>query len=228
MKMAGGSNKVTKHTRILGPDGIPAQSQFEENTIVQKHFAKTMHSNITDFEIVVEKELSQSYCGAQERFDGIITSDLIIAMPSPTQMRSGLLKRKKGKGHGENNITNGYLHDFAEDITYLEWPVYVKTYLRIQPPLQWKGGMACVLFKGKGSPALIENHRDIMLGNDNGKTFADRVRQNIIHLVRHISLSSQFGSGLNGGETSMAHVYIRSIIDLSKHANLSALSLIHI
>ena len=35
--------------------------------------------------------------------------------------------------------------------------------------------MACALSKGKGSPALLANHRDIMLGNDNSKNFAPPV-----------------------------------------------------
>ena len=131
-------------------------------------------------------------------------------------MRSGLRRRKPGKGHGENNISNGFLRFFAEEVTNLEYPLYIKSFLRMQPALQWKGGMAAALFKGKGSATDMSNYRDILLGNDNGKAFSGHVRRVIRPLVSFPSLGSQYGSGLNGGETAIAHLYMRSVIDASR------------
>ena len=74
-----------------------------------------------------------------------------------------------GKMWGESRICSDVYASFPELMAAIEYPLVVKTYTRIQPPLQWKGGMLCELFKGKGSPSLCSNYRDILLADDSGK-----------------------------------------------------------
>ena len=62
------------------------------------------------------------------------------------------------------------------------YPLAVKVFARIQPPLQWKGGMICDLFKGKGSPALINSYRDVLLSDDDGKAVQRILRKNLFPL----------------------------------------------
>ena len=80
------------------------------------------------------------------------------------------------------------------------YPLVVKVFVRIQPPLQWKGGMICDLFKGKGSPALINLYRDILLSDDDGKAVQRILRKSLFPLAMNLRAYTQFGGGLHGGE----------------------------
>jgi hypothetical protein len=82
--------------------------------------------------------------------------------------------------------------------------------------------MVAALYKGKGSATDIKNYRDIMLGNDNGKAFGVHIRRAILPLAKCLSLETQYGSGMNGGETAVAHLYLRIIMHASKTAGLSS------
>ncbi len=75
--------------------------------------------------------------------------------------------------------------------------------------------MICDLFKNKGSPALIQSYRDILLMDDDGKGVQRLVRKRLFPIANAICVDSQFGGGENGGETAIAHLYLRMFVDLS-------------
>ncbi len=106
-----------------------------------------------------------------------------------------------------------FLKLFPYRLAVAFYPLVVKTFVRIQPPLQWKGGVLSDLFKNKGSPALIQSYRDILLMDDDGKGVQRLVRKRLFPLANAICVDSQFGGGLNGGETAIAHLYLRMFVD---------------
>ncbi len=73
--------------------------------------------------------------------------------------------------------------------------------------------MICELFKNKGSPSLISSYRDILLADDDGKGVQRLLRKSLVPLAHKICVETQFGGGLNGGETAVAHLYLRLIVD---------------
>ncbi len=81
----------------------------------------------------------------------------------------------------------------------------------VHPPLQWRGGVLQELFKNKGSSGEISNYRDIMLGNIPGKDLTKHIRSFLAPIAKQLYGPSQFGSGLNGGGTAFAHLYIRLV-----------------
>ncbi len=97
----------------------------------------------------------------------------------------------------------------------------VKAVVRIHPPGQWKGGMICDLFKNKGSPALISSFRDILLMDDDSKSVQRLVRKKLFPIASKLCVDSQFGGGLNGGETAIAHLYLRMFVDFINNTNNS-------
>ena len=226
LAISSASSKVTKHTKILDRNGKPTQSQFEESSAFQQHFARTMHGSIVPFRDVVHHDMYSNKVDACI-FQKYSMEDLLVALPAPTQVGAAFASRKVAKGWGEDNINNRVIVKFSQTMMSLQYALYVKTYTRLAPPLQWKGGLAAALFKGKGSPALVENHRDIMLGNDSGKSFTGHVRRCIMPIVKHMAIGTQFGSGMNGGETAFAHLLIRSAIDVAKFTN-SAVSVLFV
>ena len=76
--------------------------------------------------------------------------------------------------------------------------------------------MLCELFKNKGSPSNKSNYRDIILADDSGKALGKLLRKRLLPTARLLVLGTQFGGGLNGGETAFTHLYIRLIMDAAR------------
>ena len=69
------------------------------------------------------------------------------------------------------------------------------------------------LYKHKGSPLLCDSYRDISLGHTGGKAAAAVLRARAQAPLEHAALETQFGSGLGGGSTDVAHLYLRALRD---------------
>ena len=106
-------------------------------------------------------------------------------------------------------------------MSHLQFPLVLKSFVRVQPPLQWKGGTLFALFKAKGSPSSCCNYRDILLGDDSGKAIGKLIRSRLLPAASALSVSTQFGGGMHGGETAFAHLYLRLIIDSCIESRLS-------
>ena len=65
------------------------------------------------------------------------------------------------------------------------------------------------LFRGKGSSSVSPNLRDVMLACADTKNVTKYVRNKLLPRAHNISLNTQFGEGFNGGETALAHIYVR-------------------
>ncbi len=63
----------------------------------------------------------------------------------------------KGKACGEGFLVSGVFKSFPYHRSKLVYPLVVKTAVRIQTPLQWKGGMIVTALKTKDPPPL--SHR---------------------------------------------------------------------
>ena len=103
--------------------------------------------------------------------------------------------------------------EFPDEVAQLQFPLVIKSFVRVQPPLQWKGGMLSELFKMKGSPSSCGNYRDILLADDAGKSVFKLIRQRLLPYAVALSMNTQFGGGFNGGETAFANLYLRLLID---------------
>eukprot|EP00973_Karenia_brevis_P008682 1174351-Karenia_brevis.AAC.1 len=109
------------------------------------------------------------------------------------------------KAYGEDLLCGEVFREFSSDLAMLLYPLHFKIVCRIQVPLQHKGGMVVEYFKNKGASEHCGSYRDIMLTNDGGKSFAKLLRKKLMPIARAITLSSQCGGGLHGGETAIAH-----------------------
>jgi len=75
--------------------------------------------------------------------------------------------------------------------------------------------MVSELFKGKGCSSVCANYRDIMLADVSGKNFSKLLRHKLVPAARRYVVQSQYGAGMNAGDTSKAHLYLKSMIDIS-------------
>ena len=78
------------------------------------------------------------------------------------------MKKKYKQAFGENTLGGKLYNKFPELFAHMYYPVFLKSYCSLSPPVQWKGGMLHELFK-KGSSYDKSNYRDVMLGSNVGK-----------------------------------------------------------
>lgn len=76
------------------------------------------------------------------------------------------------------------------------------------------------LFK-KGTSSSVNNYRDVLLEDDGGKSAAKLIRNRISDVAVEFAGPTQYGCGLNGGETAFGHPHVRMFLDSRKALNLS-------
>ena len=81
--------------------------------------------------------------------------------------------------------------------------------------------MICDRFKGRGSPALIKSYRDILLSDFDGKAVQRLMRSRLFPQAQSLCPLSM-GGGLHGGETAIAHLYLRLFVDSAAFLKLSS------
>jgi len=125
-------------------------------------------------------------------------------------------KTKIGKAIGNSLIAGDIYKHAASALAFVEFPLYFKIYQTLRPPLQWRGGVLCELFKNKGSPSIISNYRDICISDSSAKVLGKLVRHALLPAARGFALESQWGSGLHGGETAITHLYVRNLYHIAR------------
>ena len=95
---------------------------------------------------------------------------------SSIQLDADCKLNKKKKACGEDLEVPELLAKNASCVAKLLFPLRLKIVAKMCPPLQWRGGMVCELFKGKGCSSMCNNYRDILLANVSGKNFTKHLR----------------------------------------------------
>ena len=201
-----------KFSRVIDSAGNVAQSLVEEQHVFRDHVSLLLGGTPGTFETLVVQDRS---CPSA-RFKDVIPSQLALCVPSPQQLAAKYRSLKRGKGFGEGLLCTDVFAAFPNEMSRLQFPLIVKSFVRIQPPLQWKGGMLHELFKGKGASSIRKNYRDILLSNDGGKFALKLIRRQLLPIAIALSLDTQYGGGLNGGETAFAHLQVRAFLDACK------------
>ena len=68
--------------------------------------------------------------------------------------------------------------------------------------------MIHAIFKQKGSRAVVSNFRDVQLATQLSKVSGKHIRPYLIsHPQKHIR-TTQWGSGLYGGDTNVSHLFV--------------------
>jgi len=211
------SCNVSTSTRVANKDGVISQTYREEREAFREHFSSLMHGRSMDFKDVVAIDRSNT----RDRYGDLELENIWMSIPSFTDVVSFGLDAKVGKAPGENRIIGSVHRVFAIALAYMYYPLVVKTFIRIQPPIQYKGGMIYEIYKLKGAHHLCKSFRDVLLANDSGKHVGKHVRSNLLPRARSLVHKTQFGGGFNGGETSFAHLYVRTVMDSCKYFNMS-------
>ena len=134
-------------------------------------------------------------------------------VPTPAQCVARLGHYRPDKAIGEDRLGPELAHGWPSELGRLWHPAGVKALWWGAPPLQWTGGLIHELYKGKKSVRGCGNYRDVCLGVSSGKWFSAHLRSCVARPLAEAAVWSQFGSGLNGGTTEFAHLYVRAAMD---------------
>jgi len=202
-----------KSLRICDSSGKPAASYVEERKIFQQHFCSVFKGEVTTFRELVERHRVHP---AVNNFDNIDPCHLDANIRSADQLLCDCKLNKKKNACGEDLVVPELLRTHAAVLSKRLMPLRLKLVLRIDPPLQWRGGMVSELFKNKGCSSVCNNYRDIMLADVSGKNLSKLLRYRLLPAARKYVVTTQFGAGMNCGDTGIAHVYLRCLVDLAE------------
>ena len=99
-----------------------------------------------------------------------------VLLPTLLQLEGLFRGAKQGKAPGPNGIPEWIwaLDSRAAARAFL--PIFLKSHFRLTEPVQFKSTTLIALFKGKGSPAVLANHRAIALLDGPGKALRRSMR----------------------------------------------------
>ena len=204
-------HKNSKTFRVCDSDGCPAASLHDERVLFQNHFAKVFQAQVKPFRDLIDDMRN----GPKPNYGEIIPEDLSAVLRTRVQLSADCRLNRKANACGEDLVVPEIYAKHPKCLSNLLFPLRTKTVLKIAPPLQWRGGMVSELFKGKGCSSMCSNYRDIMLADVSGKNFSKLLRHNLVPAARRYVVLTQYGAGMNAGDTSKAHVYLKSMIDIS-------------
>ncbi|CAE7453916.1 DAW1 [Symbiodinium pilosum] len=104
-------------------------------------------------------------------------------LPTLIQLEDLFRGAKQGKAPGPNGIPEWLwaLDSRAAARAFL--PIFLKAHFRLTEPVQFKSTALIALFKGKGSPAVLANHRAIALLDGPGKALRRSLRPALVSLL---------------------------------------------
>lgn len=199
----GGGFKIT---RVVGANGVPASDSLQEKAIFRHHFSQQLDGQTVSFESLVIKDRYIDSSISQEQLNSLTLENVANYLPTLFNL-TGLMSRTPSfKAFGEDLIMGVLNNMFPKNIVRLLYPLAFKSFVRVGPPLQWKGGMLQELLKPKGASGDCNSYRDVMLSNFSGKGVYKLIRKQLIPYASELVGLHQFGSGFNGGETAFAHI----------------------
>ena len=136
----------------------------------------------------------------------------LSCVPTNQERVRRMRKYKLKAGIGEDKVGTEILKLNNMALATSMAAITLKGCLRIDLPIQAKGGHIVELFKGKGSRLTCGNFRDITLGHVMSKPLAACMRHKAYTAFAHKALDTQFGA-LRGRGTELAHLSMRAAFD---------------
>ena len=114
-------------------------------------------------------------------------------VPTLAEVEQSVLRLRRGKASGHDGITAELLKLQAACSTRHLLPVFAKSLLALQEPVEFKGGSLFTLAKRASTAFSCDRHRSIMISSIPGKLFHLCVRRRLLPLLR------SHGHDLQGG-----------------------------
>jgi len=143
-----GKQKTHKITRVFNDAGALSQTYEEERYAFREYYCQLMNGTESSFEDVVVKDRITS----PSKYNGLDFDSCWKSIPSPTDVVNMKLFANANKATGENCRVGKTDKSFPLTMLKVSYPLVVKTDVRIQPAIQWKGGMIHEIFQKRRPP----------------------------------------------------------------------------
>ena len=143
---------------VLLEDGSLAQTPQEVFLRWRQHFAAKLRAAVVTFDALLIESLANQV-GSLDRMHACGVDWSVV--PSVYDVARLLAKGKAHKAAGEDGLPHELFAIAPMQFAAIFHPLWLKSALRIQEPLAWKGGMFANLYKGSGRPEDTANSRGI-------------------------------------------------------------------
>eukprot|EP00435_Cladocopium_sp_Y103_P031953 s3260_g8.t1 len=156
-----------------------------------------MLPHLCDLELgerTTSSDLLQQCHQRQHQVMDLLSSDALPLhqLPSLTQFETSLRATTSNKATGLDPVPSCVHHDQAPVLAKLYFPLILKMFLWCSEPLQFKGGVMCLIPK-KGNPALARNHRGILLLATVAKRAHSMMRSSLMQTLSPKRVEGQLG-----------------------------------
>ena len=156
----------------------------------QSYFCEKMCGEVTSFEQMLSDN-TDTQCAAFVNLASKHTTIDLDDLPTLMQTVRLLFTSPTGKGHGEDALCGELFKAAVFEIAELLWPLFLKTLVRVQEPLQWKGGICSELVKSVLDCSLCSNHHDILVSDNAGKRLHTWSRGRLMNNSKSTAMSTQ-------------------------------------
>ena len=155
LRVANNKTAAPKCLRVIDSvTGLPSQGIVQEKQAFRNHFSNLMGGGVGTFASLVQKD---RYPPA-DRYNNVSEDEVAASVPTFFDLFNCYSSFVKGKACGEGLLVSDLFKLFLYHLSKLLYPLVVKTFVRIQPPLQLKGSIICDLYINKGCPPIDGMH----------------------------------------------------------------------
>ena len=123
-------------------------------------------------------ELILQHCRARQEALDLTDHDIEShEIVTRAQLEDGLRASTPGRAAGKDRVPADLLRACPAGLSRPLFPIVLKFAMRLQEPIQWKGGELHSIWKRKGSPLDCESHRAILVSSSIGKAVHSTLRR---------------------------------------------------
>ena len=195
--------------RVAKPCGETATSAMEELEAFRDHNAAKLTGEVVTYGSMVQRDRDETPAWLELCQDTVSSLEHITSLP---ELRRGCSRRKLHKPPGMDCLGGEVIRLFSDEIAEVLYPVFLKTTIKLDLPLRWRGGRAVDLFKS-GDTKMMRNFRGIFLCDVLGKVGESNLRRGMRPILEKATLDTQLGGGFHDGDCDKAHIALRAAAD---------------
>jgi hypothetical protein len=130
------------------------------------------------------------------------------------------------KAVGPSLVPPEFLNAAPRDVAALLEPLALKMGMNICVPIQWQGAdVALIPTQPLGSIISVENRRDILLADLTINAVTARLMKRVAPRVSDCMVATQHGAGFCSASCPLAHLVVRTAVDLARAQSCAHASL---
>ena len=161
---------MSKHRprfRVHASDGTAPTSVFDEKQTVRDHFSQQLAGSTHLFSDLVCTAQTDVCPMTHAHLSESTQYDVLHFIPTLQQV-SSQLKKCPQRAFGDDSICSKLFKSHHTLLAQQLFPIVVKSWLHLAPPIQWRGGPLKELLKNKCVSKSLDLYRDIALTDHSG------------------------------------------------------------